>query len=35
MESLSTRLTAQVKSERVIAMNYQLKDGVVEDNHYG
>jgi DNA mismatch repair protein MSH4 len=25
----------QVKSERVIAMSYQLKDGVVEDDHYG
>ena len=24
-----------MKSERVIAMSYQLKDGVVEDDHYG
>jgi hypothetical protein len=24
-----------VKNERVIAMNYQLKDGIVENDHYG
>lgn len=24
-----------MKSERVVAMNYQLKDGVVEEDHYG
>jgi len=25
----------QAKSERVIAMNYQLQDGIVDDDHYG
>lgn len=24
-----------MKSERAIAMHYQLKDGVVENDHYG
>ena len=32
---VNLHLHTEVKSERVIAMNYQLKDGVVEDAHYG
>ena len=32
---VNLHLHTEVKSERVVAMNYQLKDGVVEDDHYG
>jgi hypothetical protein len=28
-------MDSQVRNERVIAMNYQVKDGVVENDHYG
>jgi|SRR5271156_3776831 len=32
---VNLHLHTEVKSERVVAMNYQLKDGVVQDDHYG